>query len=61
MYVEHVKHRKACNFLNNGPICNMLTLLELSYSPLFTQYISFNCYVEHVELSTENTTSFHTE
>ena len=41
MYVEHVEHIKACNFLNNGPICNLLALLELSYSPLFTQYISF--------------------
>ena len=41
MYVEHVEHTKACNFLNNGPICNLLTLLELSYSALFTQYISF--------------------
>ena len=38
MYVEHIK---ACIFLNNGPICNPLALLELSYSPLFTQYISF--------------------
>ena len=41
MYVEHVKHIKACNFLNNGPICNLLALLELSYSALFPQYISF--------------------
>ena len=41
MYVEHVEHIKACNFLNNGPICNPLALLELSYSALFTQYISF--------------------
>ena len=41
MYVEHVKHLKAYNFLNNGQICNPLALLELSYSPLFTQYISF--------------------
>ena len=40
MYVEHVKHIKACNFLNNGPICNLLALLELSCSALFTQYIS---------------------
>ena len=40
MHVEHVEHIKACNFLNNGPICNPLALLELSYSPLFTQYIS---------------------
>ena len=41
MYVEHVEHKKACSFLNNGLICNPLALLELSYSPLFTQYISF--------------------
>ena len=41
MYVKHVEHIKACNFLNNGPICNLLALLELSYSPLFTQHISF--------------------
>ena len=41
MYVKHVKHIKACNFLNNSLICNPLALLELSYSPLFTQYISF--------------------
>ena len=41
MYVKHVKHRKACNFLNNAPICNPLALLELSYSALFTQHISF--------------------
>ena len=41
MHVEHVKHLEAYNFLNNGPICNPLALLELSYSPLFTQYISF--------------------
>ena len=41
MYVEHVEHIKAYNFLNNGPICNPLALLELSYSPLFTQSISF--------------------
>ena len=41
MYVEHVKHKKAYNFLNNGPIYNPLALLELSYSPLFTQYISY--------------------
>ena len=41
MHVEHVKHIKAYNFLNNGPICNPFALLELSYSPLFTQYISF--------------------
>ena len=34
-------HIKAYNFLNNGPICNLLALLELSYSPLFTQYISY--------------------
>ena len=42
MYVEHVEHIKAYNFLNNGPICNLLALLELSYSPLFTQYIMSN-------------------
>ena len=36
----HVEHIKASNFLN-GPICNPLALLELSYSPLFTQHISF--------------------
>ena len=41
MYVKHVEHIKACNFLNNGPICNLLALLELSYPPLFTQHISF--------------------
>ena len=41
MYVEHVEHIKACNFLNNGPICNPLALLELSYFALFPQYISF--------------------
>ena len=41
MYVEHVKHIKACNFLNNSPICNPIALLELSYSPLFNQHISF--------------------
>ena len=41
MYVERVKHIKVCNFLNNDPICNLLTLLELSYSALFPQYISF--------------------
>ena len=41
MYVEHVKHIKAYNFLNNGPICNLLALLECSYSFLFTQHISF--------------------
>ena len=41
MYVEHVEPIKACDFLNNGPICNLLALLELSYSTLFTQYISF--------------------
>ena len=39
--ILHVKHIKACNFLNNGPICNLIALLELSYSALFTQYISF--------------------
>ena len=38
MYVEHIR---AYNFLNNGLICNPIALLELSYSPLFTQYISF--------------------
>ena len=32
MYVKHVEHIKAYNFLNSGPICNLLTLLELSYS-----------------------------
>ena len=41
MYVEDVEHIKAYNFLNNGPICYPFALLELSYSPLFTQYISF--------------------
>ena len=41
MYVEHVEHIKACNFLNNGPICDLLALLKLSYSALFTQYISY--------------------
>ena len=41
MYVEHVEHIKTCNFLNNGPICNPLALLEFSYSALFPQYISF--------------------
>ena len=41
MHVEHVKHLEAYNFLNNGLICNPLALLELSYSPLLTQYISF--------------------
>ena len=41
MYVEHVEHIKAYNFLNNGLICNPLALLELSNSPLSTQYISF--------------------
>ena len=41
MYVEHVEHIKASNFLNNGPICNLLALLELSYSPLFTQCNNF--------------------
>ena len=41
MYVKHVEHIKAYNFLNNGPICNPLALLKLSYSPLFTQYISY--------------------
>ena len=37
----YVKHIKAYNFLNNGPIYNQLALLELSYSPLFTQHISY--------------------
>ena len=37
----YVKHIKAYNFLNNGPIYNLLALLELSYSPLFTQHISY--------------------
>ena len=41
MYVEHVEHIKVYNFLNNGPIYNLLALLELSYSPLFTQHISY--------------------
>ena len=41
MYVEHVEHKKAYNFLNNGLICNPLALLELSYSPLFIECISF--------------------
>ena len=41
MYVEYVEHIKTCNFLNNSPICNPLSLLELSYSPLFNQDISF--------------------
>ena len=41
MYVEHVKHIKAYNFLNNGLIYNPLALLELSYSPLFTQHMSY--------------------
>ena len=41
MYVEHVKHIKAYNFLNNGPIYNLLALLEFSCSPLFTQHISY--------------------
>ena len=41
MYVKHVKHIKTCNFLNNGPICNLLALLELSYCPLLTQHIFF--------------------
>ena len=40
-YVKHVEDIKACNFLNNCLICNLFALLELSYSPLFTQYISF--------------------
>ena len=41
MNVEHVKHIKAYNIPNNGPIYNLLALLELSYSPLFTQHISY--------------------
>ena len=41
MYVEHVEHIKAYNFLNNGLIYNVFALIELSYSPLFTQYISY--------------------
>ena len=41
MYVKHVEHIKAYNFLNNGLIYNLLALLELSYSPLFTQHISY--------------------
>ena len=41
MYVEHVEHTRDCNFVNNGLICNPLALLELSYTPLFTQHISF--------------------
>ena len=41
MYVKNVEHKKAYNFLNNGPIYNPLALLELSYSPLFTQHISY--------------------
>ena len=41
MYVEHVKYIQVYNFLNIGLICNPLALLELSYSPLFTQHISF--------------------
>ena len=40
-YVKHVKYIKAYNFLKNDPICNLLALLELSYSLLFNQYISF--------------------
>ena len=38
MYVEHIK---TYNFINNGLICNPLALLELSYSPLFNQHITF--------------------
>ena len=41
MYVKHVEHIKAYNFLNDGPICNLLALLELSYSLLFTEHISY--------------------
>ena len=37
----YVKHIKIYNFLNNGPICNLLALLDLSYFPLFNQHISF--------------------
>ena len=37
----YVKHIKACNFLNNGLICNPLALLELWYPALFPQNISF--------------------
>ena len=40
MYVEHVEHIKAYNFLNNGLTCNMLALLELPQSLLFAQHIS---------------------
>ena len=61
MYVKHVKHIKACNFLNNGLICSPFALLELSYSPIFPQCISFILMLEHVEQSTENTTSIHTQ
>ena len=38
MYVVHVEHIKAYNFLNSGLICNPLALLELSYTPLFIQH-----------------------
>ena len=37
----YVKHIKAYNFLNNGPLYNPFALLELSYSPLFTQHINY--------------------
>ena len=41
MYVKHVEHIKAYNFLINCQICNPFALLELSYSPLFIQYSSY--------------------
>ena len=41
MYVKHVKHIKAYNFLNNGLIYNPLAPLELSDFPLFTQHIRY--------------------
>ena len=41
MYVKHVEHINACNFLNNGSICNLVALLEFSQAPLFTQHNSF--------------------
>ena len=31
---RHSRHSFACNFLNNGPIFNLIKLLELSQSPL---------------------------
>ena len=40
-HVENVEHIKAYNFLYNCLICNPFALLELSYSPLFTQYMSY--------------------